>query len=121
MDFFERLKAELEYLGFSQKELSARTGISINTIRGWFSKKVFPDLESAYKISQVLNVSLEYLLTGKSTSKNDPEIPHDDKALLETYHSLSDHDKKVLKTIISTMTKISDEISPDNTNYIIVK
>ena len=51
MDYFDKLKDEMSYQDITQKELSEKTGISINTIRGWFSKKVLPDLDSAYKIA----------------------------------------------------------------------
>ena len=119
--FWKNVKDILSFNGILNKELAAKTGINLGTLNNQISANKLPDLESAYKISQVLNVSLEYLLTGNSTNKEDPNISYEDKNVLNTWHNLSEHDKKVLKTIISTMTKISDEISPDDTNYVIVK
>ena len=64
-DFLLNLKAQLAYKNLSQKELSALTGISINTIRGWFSKDSYPDVFSAQKVAQALNTSVDYLVTGQ--------------------------------------------------------
>lgn len=116
--FLEHLKDELAYQGLTQKELAEKTGISVNTIRGWFSKDFTPDIFSAVKIAKALKVSTEYLVFGKSQKE---ELSYEDLTLLDTWHKLSTHDKKVLKTIISTMTNISDEISPDSNNYVIIK
>ena len=66
--FLENLKDELSYQGLTQKELSEKTGISVNTIRGWFSKDLVPDVFNAVKIAQALNLSVEYLATGKDNN-----------------------------------------------------
>lgn len=67
--FLEHLKDELTYQGLSQKELSEKTGISVNTIRGWFSKDLVPDVFNAFKIAKALNKSVEYLITGKDENQ----------------------------------------------------
>ena len=118
--FWKNVKDLLTFNGILNKELAAKTEMNLGTLNNQISANKLPDLESAYKIAQVLNVSLEYLLTGKSSKQNDPNISYEDKNLLESYHRLSEHDKKVLKTIISTMT-IADEITPDGNNYVFVE
>lgn len=67
--FFEILKKELKKQELNQIDLSEKTGISINTIRGWISKNVIPDSNSIRLIAEVLNVSVDYLLTG-DTKRN---------------------------------------------------
>ena len=64
-DFLTNLKDVLSYQNLTQKELAAMTDISVNTIRGWFSKNLTPDVFTAVKIAQALNVSVEYLVLGK--------------------------------------------------------
>lgn len=119
--FWKNVKDCLSYECMLNKELAAKANINLGTLNNQISADKLPDLDSAYKISQVLNVSLEYLLTGKTTNKNEPQIPFEDAELLNEYHQLSDHDKKVFKTILATMNKVAAEISPDDTNYVIVK
>lgn len=116
--FLEHLKDELIYQGLTQKELSEKTGISVNTIRGWFSKDFTPDIFAAVKIAKALNVSTEYLIYGKSQQN---ELTHEDKTLLNDFHLLSAENKQLLKAIIASMNKISSEISPDGNNYVFVK
>lgn len=72
--FLERLKDELSYQGLTQKELSERTEISVNTIRGWFSKDLVPDVFNAVKVAKALNTSVEYLVTGINENKAEKEL-----------------------------------------------
>ena len=72
--FLERLKDEISYQGLTQKELAERTEISVNTIRGWFSKDLVPDVFNAFKIAKALNKSVEYLITGKDENQAEIEL-----------------------------------------------
>lgn len=79
MGFRENLKAELEYQGKKVKDLASETGISRRTIDQYLSSAAkIPSAETAVKIARVLNVSVEYLVTGsnsssKSVSKTETE------------------------------------------------
>lgn len=66
--FLERLKDELSYQGLTQKELAEKTNISVNTIRGWFSKDLIPDVFNAVKVAKALNTTVEYLATGENNN-----------------------------------------------------
>ena len=115
--FLEHLKDELAYQGMTQKQLADKTGISVNTIRGWFSKDLSPDVFSAVKIANALNVSAEYLLTGKEKKH---ELSHEQIKWLNLYNTLSEHEKKLAYAVISAITNCyENEISPDGENYII--
>ena len=71
--FLEHLKEELLFQGLTQKELAEKTNISVNTIRGWFSKDLIPDVFTAVKIAEALNTSVEFLVSG-----NAPTFPKDE-------------------------------------------
>lgn len=71
--FLEHLKEELLSQDLTQKELAEKTNISVNTIRGWFSKDLIPDVFTAVKIAKTLNTSVEFLVTG-----NAPTFPKDE-------------------------------------------
>ena len=115
--FWDNVKAELDFQGLLVKELSQKSGLNFNSLCNGMSRKTTPSVEVAYKIAKALNVTIEYLYSG-TVQKN--ELSQEDKSLLNEYHRLSEHDKKVLKTIMSTMT-VADEISPDGNNYVFVK
>lgn len=72
--FLERIKDELSYQGFTQKELAELTGISVNTIRGWFSKDLVPDVFNAVKVAKALNTTVEYLVTGENINTAEKEL-----------------------------------------------
>lgn len=72
--FLERLKDEISYQGLTQKELAERTEISVNTIRGWFSKDLVPDVFNAVKVAKVLNTTVEYLVTGENDNTAAQEL-----------------------------------------------
>ena len=42
-----------------------KTGIAQSTLSTWRAKKAFPRADEAYLIAQALNVTVEYLITGK--------------------------------------------------------
>lgn len=89
--FLERLKDELSYKGFTQKELAEKTGISVNTIRGWFSKDLVPDVFNAVKIAQALGTTVEYLVTGKQLSFDKDEFEKNlKKELMKTLSNVLD-------------------------------
>lgn len=72
--FLENVKSKMNYSGLTQKELSEKTGISINTIRGWFSKDLIPDVYNAYRIAKVLNTTVEFLVTGETDNQAERDL-----------------------------------------------
>ena len=73
MDFINNVLNELQKQNMTQIELCDAIGISVNTFRGWVSKKVQPPVDVAYNISKVLNISVDQLVSGK------PEHPAEKK------------------------------------------
>ena len=66
MDFINNVLNELQKKNMTQIELCDSVGISVNTFRGWVSKGVQPPVDVAYKISKVLNISVDQLISGKT-------------------------------------------------------
>ena len=66
MGFRENLKSELSFQGILVKELSAQTGIKKRTLDNYLREKGnIPSVDIAVKIAEALNVSVEFLVTGK--------------------------------------------------------
>jgi len=71
MGFRENLKSELEYSGMLVKELEAKSGVKKSSLDNYLnSREQLPTIDKAVKIAEALGVSVEYLFTGKDTSKN---------------------------------------------------
>ena len=74
MSFRENLKDELTYQDMTVKELANKTGISKHTIDHYLTTNGSqPQAELAVKIAKALNVSVEYLVLGKSESETSTE------------------------------------------------
>lgn len=62
--FWNNIKPIMKKNGFTQESFAQEIGVSYATLHGWIAKKIIPDLFSAYKIANTLNVTLENLVTG---------------------------------------------------------
>lgn len=69
-DFKANLRAELDFLGLTVKELSAKTGIPKRTLDCYLGARVsMPPADVAVKIAGALDVSVEFLVTGREAKK----------------------------------------------------
>lgn len=90
MRFRENLKAELTYQGILVKELSAKTGISKRTLDNYLREKgSMPPADYAVLIAKALNTSVEYLVTGETSSNYESQI----KKYLLLFSQLSKSDQ----------------------------
>lgn len=90
MRFRENLKAELTYQGILVKELSAKTGISKRTLDNYLREKgSMPPADYAVLIAKALNTSVEYLVTGETSSNSDSQL----KKYLLLFSQLSKNDQ----------------------------
>ena len=60
----DRIFLKLEELSMTQKEFSERTGIPQSTISDWRKKRTNPTAEKIMIICKVLDVTMEWLLSG---------------------------------------------------------
>lgn len=115
MSFKENLKDELNYQGVLVKELSSKSGVGKRTIDNYLrSNESQPTAENAVKIAQALNVTVEYLVTGKnslpqtSTSQFTDEEIHLYKkfrSLIESCKDLSPKNIQLLKQVAESFEK----------------
>lgn len=71
MSFRENLKKELFYNDIKTKELARKINVPYTTTLAYLDKRgVMPNAEIAVRIAKVLNVSVEYLVTGKEEFKD---------------------------------------------------
>ena len=106
MDFRDRLREQIDFLGLLDKEVAARAGISKRAIDSYVgSRGCMPSADIAVRIAQVLGVSVEYLITGKNSvpneilstiAKNENSSLKEEQKLLKTFTELSQKDKKTV-------------------------
>ena len=86
--FYTNLK-DLEQIGISQNHISV-----------WKVRGTIPRADDLYKISKFLGVSMEYLLTGETSTDN---FDTPEKKLFEKINKLESKQKKALEVIIDAM------------------
>lgn len=102
--FRENLREELDYQDMKVKELAVATGIPKPTLDCYLSaRQVIPPADIAVKIAQALNVSVEYLVTGKDEKSKSPtfiQINPETKSILTDLDSIPQNIQKTIKNLI---------------------
>lgn len=113
MNFWERVDEELKFKGMTRKALASEVGFNLGNVGKGIQLGSIPSAETAVKIAHVLNVSVEYLVTGtNSSSKSVSQTEADQIRLYKKYASLidflenySDEQKGNLKLLSELITK----------------
>jgi transcriptional regulator with XRE-family HTH domain len=114
--FSDRLRAEIEYAGLTQKEFAAKAGIKKRSLDGYLgSQKSLPLADVAVKIASALGVSVEYLVTGKDAHYPEPKYPRNMarymencqkyRNILDDMADLSENSRGLVRKIIKTVAR----------------
>lgn len=93
MTISQRIFAILKEKGKKQKQMSIYTGISEAAISDWKKKGTNPSSDKVFVIANFLDVSIEYLLTGKESKKESIVLSKNEQELLNTFNQLSQDSK----------------------------
>lgn len=96
MDFWNRLRSELDYQDVTHKELAARLNIPKNTIETKFVRKSTPDAEFVFQCSKILNLTMDYLYSGE----NPAGLNDDEMDIVRLYKNLKPEFKATVKTLL---------------------
>lgn len=64
MEIGTQIKNRRKELNMTQEELSLKLNVSRSAVSNWESGRNYPDMQTMIRISETLNVSLDYLLKG---------------------------------------------------------
>lgn len=103
MQFWDRVKEELEFKGISQKEFANLLGLNVQSFRNSISLNRLPDLELAYKMAQELKQPLEYFINGDIFPPNNYHLPTREIKLLENYRKLSNKEKNSVDALVQSL------------------
>ena len=91
MSFGSILKELRKANHITQGELAEFLKVSRPTIAGYETKDKQPDFEKLIKLSEFFNVSIDYLITGDSFGKSNPNLTETNQKIYSDYeleHSL---------------------------------
>jgi transcriptional regulator with XRE-family HTH domain len=97
--FKENLRAELDYLDLTVKELSLRTGIAKGTLDCYLGARAsMPPADIAVRIANALDVSVEYLVTGEEgkRQKSFPLYSPTIRSIIHTILILDEKDNEII-------------------------
>lgn len=122
-DFLKRVLEELDFLNTSKAELARFLNVRKSTVYSWFERNTIPAADTALKIADFLNVSLEYLVTGKKdeSKKSKIELTDFERNLLREAASLLPEDKAELMAYIAMKKTLYRTLKADNGKTAIVK
>lgn len=104
MNFRDRLREEIDFSGLLDKEVAARADISKRAIDSYVdSRACMPPADVAVRLAQVLDVSVEYLVTGKRQTYTEYFDNENAREIARIYSTLSPGSKKMLLAIARTM------------------
>ena len=105
MSFRDNLRETLDFLYIGQKELAAKTGLSLKTIENYLKKdSSIPSADKAVLIAQALGVTVEYLVIGKNNAKNTTiGIQTKNKEIIDILQKLDNYNHKVVTAIAKAL------------------
>ncbi|MCM1304600.1 MAG: helix-turn-helix domain-containing protein [Lachnospiraceae bacterium] len=108
MEIGERIKKRRKELQITQTQISEKTGISSGNLSGIESGKNLPSATALIGLSDMLNVSVDWLLKGDSSLLE--ILTPDEKTLLSEYRNLPPCEKDELLGIMTLkMQKINNQ------------
>jgi transcriptional regulator with XRE-family HTH domain len=98
MTIIERTLSILSDKGLKMSELCQHIGIGTSTLANWKTRNTDPAAKYIIPICEFLNVTPEYLLTGKKPQKKDvSDITEDETKVLKYYNRLNEDHKDLIK------------------------
>ena len=109
MEIYERLFITMDDKNIMQKEILENIeGTTKSSVSSWKTRHIDPPAKLIVPLCKLLNVSVEYLLTGENTTKSSLLFPkyhisESDQQLLELFHKLPAELQGDIRGVINIM------------------
>ena len=94
----KRIQTRRKQKGYTQEQLSEMMNVSIQMISNLERGNKAIRIDNLIKLSRILDVSCDYILTGQGTSK-------DIEVLSDKFSNLSNRDKQMIESLIDFCTQ----------------
>jgi transcriptional regulator with XRE-family HTH domain len=92
-DFKGNLRSELDFNDLTVKELSTKTGIAKGTLDCYLGVRAsMPPADVAVKIASALGVTVEYLVTGQTSKKQNKLFDRNIRSIIQILAELNEKD-----------------------------
>lgn len=98
----KRIQGRRKQMGLTQEQLADKMDVSIQMVSNLERGNKSIRIENLIKLSEILNISTDYILTGKETAE-------DMQVLTEQMASLSQKERKMMKLLMDFCLSEDDE------------
>ena len=97
--FGDRLREEIDYMGMSQREVAEKAGIKKRALDMYVGYRgSMPSADVAVRLAKVLNVTVEYLVTGETDGASADNLRR--RKMEQDIEKLSDPTRQFLETAV---------------------
>jgi len=115
MGFKENLKEQLQFAGMYVKELAALSGVKKQTIDSYLNvNSCMPSADAAVAIARALDVSVEYLVTGKEIKRKTVSYPIEAQIVAKITSQMEGKTRRMAVAVIKSMKNQEDEENKKN-------
>jgi len=108
--FKENLRAELDYVDLTVKELSKRTGIAKRTLDCYLGARAsMPPADIATQIAAALGVTVEYLILGQEFTKKEAHLDQNTRSIIQILAELNKKDAETVLELAKILQKQSEK------------
>ena len=106
MTITERIFIILAQKKLSQKEFARKIDVNEKTVSAWKKNNSLPPLDKISNISDCLDVSIDFLITGQEKRSSMAELTFDEQILLNNFKKLSDKSKGMVLGKAETLVEL---------------
>ncbi len=114
MKIIDRIELIMEKKKIKQIDLVKKLDIGKTTINSWFNKKIDPKAEYIMGIAELLEVPIEYILTGEEIKQK--YYTNDKQKLIQIYEATNPIGRQRIMEYASEMQKLHPEQEEDQEN-----
>lgn len=103
MNFWDRVNNLLDTKGITKKELAERANIDPSTISKGSKESRMPAADTAVFIAQFLDTSVEYLVTGKNSIKQEINDLYKHAAVIRKFDKIPQNIRASIELMISDL------------------
>lgn len=109
MKIYERMFQIMEQKNIKAVQLADKLGISKGVISNWKKRKTNPPIEYTVLICELLEVSIEYLITGEENNKN-LDLNENEQEMLEKFNQLPEREQiKIIGIVEERLEKYNEK------------
>lgn len=105
----ERIKKRRLEMGYKQMQIYNEIGISSGRMSDIESGKHSPSLITLYKLSKVLNCSIDWIVTGETPNMDTYNLSNLEEQLLKDFRKMTEYEQEELLEILNVKIKRKKE------------